>query len=85
MEDRVWTWSELVWWVGHTHGSEAMQTLVGHTETALATLALVADLLLPPKLYNLKRSARRYRSVCWSLEMYKDMKYFLGATCDVSV
>ncbi|XP_071525533.1 uncharacterized protein [Panulirus ornatus] len=60
-KDRVWMWSELVSWVGRTSGEEAMRAMVGHTETALTTLALAADLLLPPKFHNLRRAPQRYR------------------------
>ncbi|XP_042214337.1 uncharacterized protein LOC121860980 isoform X1 [Homarus americanus] len=61
IQDRVWTWSELVSWVGRTSGEEAMRAMVGHTEAVLVTLALAADLLLPPKVHNLKKASRRYR------------------------
>nr|XP_027233405.1 uncharacterized protein LOC113824813 [Penaeus vannamei] len=53
---RVWTWAELISWVGRTSGQEAMRAMVGHTEAALATVALVADLLLPPKLQSLRKT-----------------------------
>ncbi|XP_069972371.1 cadherin-like and PC-esterase domain-containing protein 1 [Penaeus vannamei] len=58
---RVWTWAELISWVGRTSGQEAMRAMVGHTEAALATVALVADLLLPPKLQSLRKPSRRFR------------------------
>ncbi|XP_069174799.1 cadherin-like and PC-esterase domain-containing protein 1 [Procambarus clarkii] len=61
MQGRVWTWTELVSWVGRTSGEEATRAMVGHTELVLATLALAADILLPPKLHNLRRASRRYR------------------------
>ncbi|KAK8752902.1 hypothetical protein OTU49_008200, partial [Cherax quadricarinatus] len=61
IQGRIWTWSELVSWVGRTSGEEAMRTMVAHTEAALATLTLAADLLLPPKVHTLRKATRRYR------------------------
>ncbi|XP_068243038.1 cadherin-like and PC-esterase domain-containing protein 1 isoform X2 [Palaemon carinicauda] len=61
IQDRVWSWAELVSWVGRNSGEEAMRSLVGHTEAALTALALAIDLLIPPKVHNLRKASRRYR------------------------
>ncbi|XP_066979373.1 cadherin-like and PC-esterase domain-containing protein 1 [Macrobrachium rosenbergii] len=61
IQDRVWSWTELVSWVGRNSGEEAMRSLVGHTEAALTALALAIDLLIPPKVHNLRKTSRRFR------------------------
>ncbi|CAL4103395.1 unnamed protein product, partial [Meganyctiphanes norvegica] len=62
---RWWTWSELVQWVGRTHGEENMQDMVARTEAALVTLALIMDLVLPPRAPHMggkeERRSRRFR------------------------